>query len=55
MPVSSASATPAAHANPGTSPSPEAVHDMVCEFITAQAEASGGGGWAGYRFHCTLY
>jgi hypothetical protein len=32
-------------------PSPEAVHDMVCEFITAQAEAdgSGGGVWAGYR------
>jgi hypothetical protein len=48
MSLSSASATPSAHASPGASPSPEAVHDMVCEFITAQAEASGGG-WAGYR------
>ena len=50
MPVSSASATPSAHARPGTGPSPEAVHGMVCEFITAQAEAeASGGGWAGYR------
>jgi hypothetical protein len=51
MPVSSASATPSAHASPGDSPSSEAVHDMVCDFITAQAEAeaSGGRGWAGYR------
>ena len=39
-----------AHASPGTSPSPEAVHDIVCDFITAQAEAeASGGGWAGYR------
>ena len=50
MPVSSASATPSAHTSPGTSPSPEAMHDMVCDFITAQAEAeASGGGWAGYR------
>jgi hypothetical protein len=34
----------------GTTHTPEAVHDMVCEFITAQAEAeASGGGWAGYR------
>jgi hypothetical protein len=52
MPVSAAAAAspPCVHASPGTSPSPEAVHDLVCEFITAQAEAEApGGGWAGYR------
>jgi hypothetical protein len=25
------------------------VHDLVCEFVTAQAEAEASGGWAGYR------
>ena len=36
-----------------TSPSPTAVHQLVCEFVTdqaeAEAEAEAGGGWAGYR------
>jgi hypothetical protein len=33
------------------SSSPSAVHDLVCDFVTAQAEAENGesGGWAGYR------
>ena len=41
----------AVHASPATSPSPSAVHEVVCEFVTAQAEAEAeaGGGWAGYR------
>ena len=44
----------AVHASPATSPSPSAVHQLVCEFVTAQAEAEaeaggGSGGWAGYR------
>ena len=41
----------AVHASPATSPSPSAVHELVCEFVTAQAkaEAEAGGGWAGYR------
>ena len=41
----------AVHASPATSPSPSAVHQLVCEFVTAQAEAEAeaGGGWAGYR------
>jgi hypothetical protein len=41
----------AVHASPATSPSPSAVHDLVCDFVTAQAEAEegNGGGWAGYR------
>ena len=42
----------AVHASPATSPSPSAVHDLVCEFVTAQAEAEedgNGGGWTGYR------
>jgi hypothetical protein len=40
----------AVHASPATSPSPSAVHQLVCEFVTAQAEAEAeaGGGWAGY-------
>jgi hypothetical protein len=29
--------------------SPTAVHDLVCEFVTAQAEAEASGGWTGYR------
>jgi hypothetical protein len=39
------------HDSPATSPSPAAVHELVCEFVTAQAddEAEAGGGWAGYR------
>ena len=34
-----------------SSPSPSAVHQLVCEFVTAQAEAEAevDGGWAGYR------
>jgi hypothetical protein len=38
-------------ASPATSPSPTAAHELVCEFVTAQAEAEAedGGGWAGYR------
>ena len=41
----------AVHASPATSPSPSAVHEVVCEFVTAQAEAEAeaGGGWSGYR------
>ena len=41
----------AVHASPATSPSPSAVHDLVCEFVTARAEneEGNGGGWAGYR------
>jgi hypothetical protein len=41
----------AVHASPATSPSPSAVHELVCEFVTAQAKAEdeAGGGWAGYR------
>ena len=41
----------AVHASPATSPSPSAVHALVCEFVTAQAEneETNGGGWAGYR------
>ena len=41
----------AVHASPATSPSPSAVHALVCEFVTAQAQAEegNGGGWAGYR------
>jgi hypothetical protein len=41
----------AVHASPATSPSPSAVHELVCEFVTAQAEAEAedGEGWAGYR------
>ena len=41
----------AVHASPATSPSPSAVHDLVCDFVTAQAEAETEdcGGWAGYR------
>ena len=42
----------AVHASPATSPSPSAVHDLVCEFVTAQAEdeeEGNGGGWTGYR------
>ena len=41
----------AVHASPATSPSPWAVHALVCEFVTAQAEAEKGhgGGWVGYR------
>jgi Leucine-rich repeat (LRR) protein len=41
----------AVHASPATSPSPSAVHALVCEFVTAQAQSEGGhgGGWAGYR------
>jgi hypothetical protein len=44
----SSSAVPA---SPATSPSPTAVHEIVCEFVTAQAEAEAeaNGGWAGYR------
>jgi hypothetical protein len=40
-----------AHASPATSPSPAAAHELVCEFVTAQAEsgAEAGGGWTGYR------
>ena len=29
----------AVHASPATSPSPSAVHEVVCEFVAAQAEA----------------
>ena len=41
----------AVHASPATSPSPSAVHDLVCEFVTAQAdnEETNGGGWTSYR------
>ena len=41
----------AVHASPAASPSPSAVHQLVCDFVTAQAEteAEAGGGWAGYR------
>ena len=42
----------AVHASPATTPSPSAVHDLVCKFVTAQAEAEeegNGGGWVGYR------
>jgi hypothetical protein len=45
----------AVHASPATSPSPSAVHELVCEFVTAQAEAEAeaeaeaGGGWSSYR------
>jgi hypothetical protein len=41
----------AVHASPATSPSPSAVHEIVCEFVTAQAEteAEADGGWSGYR------
>jgi hypothetical protein len=42
---------PSAHASPVTSPSAAAVHDIVCEFVAAQAEAESeaSGGWAGNR------
>ena len=47
----SSSAAPSVHASPATSPSSAAVHDIVCEFVAAQAEAEteASGGWAGYR------
>jgi hypothetical protein len=47
---SSGSATPSSSSSSahtitisGTSPSPEAVHNFVCDFITAQAEAEAPG------------
>jgi hypothetical protein len=52
MPASvSSAAAPSAHPSPATSPSPTAVHGIVCEFVAAQAEAEAeaSGGWAGYR------
>ena len=47
----SSSAAPSVLASPATSPSPAAVHDIVCEFVAAQAQAETAAsvGWAGYR------
>jgi hypothetical protein len=47
----SSAAAPFAHASLATSFSPAAVHNIVCDFVAAQAEAETevSGGWAGYR------
>ena len=49
--MSSSSVPSSVHASLAASPSPAAVHAIVCEFVKAQAEAEADAsdGWAGYR------